>query len=105
MLQLKLLSLLPPDDRHPKSTIAVATFEFTFDSGDVYRHRLSHREKFERWSGLGCTADSMEQSRLSWQDESYSDRCHHSKDTAPDRGSDFRGIRKATDGSACCGRR
>jgi len=36
MLQLKLLSLLPPDDRHPKSTIAVATIEFTFDSGETF---------------------------------------------------------------------
>ena len=36
MLQLKLLSLVPPDAKHPANTIAVATIEFTFDSGETF---------------------------------------------------------------------
>src|SRR4029077_8093123 len=36
MLQLKLLSLLPPDSKHPGNTLAVATIEFTFDSGETF---------------------------------------------------------------------
>jgi len=36
MLQLKLLSLLPPDDKHPKNTLAVATIKFTFASGETF---------------------------------------------------------------------
>jgi hypothetical protein len=35
MLQLKLLSLLPPDAKHPANTLAVATIEFIFDSGET----------------------------------------------------------------------
>jgi hypothetical protein len=36
MLQLKLLSLLPPDAKHPANTLAVATIEFRFDSGETF---------------------------------------------------------------------
>jgi hypothetical protein len=36
MLQLKLLSLLPPDSKHPGNTLAVATIKFTFDSGETF---------------------------------------------------------------------